>query len=88
MGKGASLGSEGPGFDPRDCRGWITSLKTKPDSPEVREDGQGLNMNPAFLHMHIMTIYEETLCHYVANDKDRNMGGVHEALHHWKGRAE
>ena len=66
MGKGASLGSEGPGFDPRDCRGWITSIKTKPDSPEVREDGQGLSRAPVFLHMHVNERMTMILCHDVA----------------------
>ena len=53
MGKGGNLRSESHRFESRDCIGRITSIKTKPDSPEVREDGQGLSRAPVFLHMHI-----------------------------------
>ena len=66
MGREGSLGSEGPRFESRDCRGRITSIKTKPDSPEVREDGQGLSRAPVFLHMHINDRMTMMKCHYVA----------------------
>ena len=48
MGKKVNLGSEGPGFESKDCKRPLTSIKTEPDSPEVREDGQGLSRGPVF----------------------------------------
>ena len=66
MGKGGSLGSEGPRFESRDCKRPLTSIKTEPDSPEVREYGQGLSRAPVFLHMHINERMMMMMCHYVA----------------------
>ena len=48
MGKEVNLGSEGPGFESKDCKRPLTSIKTEPDSPEAREYGQGLSMTPVF----------------------------------------
>ena len=48
MGKGGNFRSEGLGFESRDYKRPLTSIKTEPDSPEVREYGQGLSRAPVF----------------------------------------
>ena len=57
---------EVPGSNPGTARGRITSIKTKPDSPEVREYGQGLSRAPVFLHMHVRERMTMKMCHDVA----------------------